>query len=90
MIASIYDFLGYQQTATSGIHKAKKRKLLCSPQVGFLNFGVGQKMIFFFKKHPKVQNFGAFSIFFLQKGEKAPNMTKIGCIPDPNFSYFIF
>ena len=73
--------------------KAKKRKLLCCPQVEFLNIWVSRSannFFLFFLKHPKVQHLGAFSTFFLKKGEKTPSLKKIGCIPDPNFFHFIF
>ena len=70
--------------------KKKKEENGCvAPKWNFWIFGsVGRKMIIFnylFKKHPKVQNLGAFSSFFSKKGEKTPDLTKIGCIPDPNF-----
>ena len=39
----------------------------------------------FFKKHPKGPNLGAFSIIFLKK--KTPNLSKIGCFPDPTFLF---
>ena len=47
------------------------------------------------KKTPKVQKLGAFSTFFLKKGEKKKKKThtiwpKIGYITNPNFFWFFF
>ena len=44
-----------------------------------------------FKKHTKVQNLGAFSTQFSKKCDKAPNLTKIGCIriPDSIFKKYL-
>ena len=54
------------------ICKAKKKKIVVLPEVEFLIIRDGQSeniffLIILFKKHLKVQNLCAFSIFFLQK-----------------------
>ena len=70
--------------------KAKKRKqLLSCPQVGFLNFG-GSRSEIYFSEHPKVQNLGAFSTFFLKKSKKHPIWTKLGAFLTLFFKILFF
>ena len=43
----------------------------------------------FFIKHPTVQNLGPLStVTFFLKGDKTPNLTKIGCISHSFISFF--
>ena len=68
--------------------KKKKKKGCCVFQVEFLNIWVYRLELKKKKKKLCTQNYKIwvhFPPFFLKTCQKTPNLTKIGCITDPNY-----
>ena len=64
--------------------------LLSSKISEYLVRSVGFFFNYISKAHPKVPTLGAFSTFFLKKGKKPPNLSKIECIQDPIYIILFF
>ena len=61
------------------VHKAKKRKLFCCPQVEFLNIWVGRS-----------ENIYFFHLFPSKKIKKHPILQKLGAFPTPTFLFYFW